>query len=145
MNRVYGVLFLALIVFLVITSLYVSNNGPMLLFTPGTAYTLMVLAVGLVILALPLAWAYPQRLVKRINPQDPFPQRMDQYRNALIIRFVIVATTGLLVSMLFLLTGDNNLIMILAIILLFFIISRPSPFKTEADLGLKEEERKQLL
>lgn len=144
LSRIYGILFISIIVVLVIASLIVSNKGHLLPADPNLYSILKFVAIGIAIIALPLAWAYPQNLIKKISEEWSLVEKMEKYRDALFFRFAVVESAAILVSILFLLIGDTDLMLVLAIILLFYILSRPTLFKAAADLELTEEEKKQL-
>jgi FtsH-binding integral membrane protein len=144
-HRIYGILFLTMIVFLVAASLIVSNMGPLLQEDPSMFHILKYIAIGVPIVAIPIAYSYPQKLISRISPELGFPEKLMEYEGALFIRFALVEGAAILVSIFFMLTGDTNLMMVLAIILLFFILSRPTPFKAATDLGLTEDEKAELM
>jgi hypothetical protein len=146
LNRIYGILFLFIIVLLVAASLIVSNLGHFLAETNNSiAYILKAIAIGITIVAIPVAWSYPQKLIKQINAGIPLEEKLVKYQNALLIRFVLAVFAASSVSAMFLFTGDTDLMLVLAIILLFSILSRPTTFKVAGDLNLDDEEKKQLL
>jgi predicted lysophospholipase L1 biosynthesis ABC-type transport system permease subunit len=143
-KRIYGILFVAIIISLLAASLYVSNIGPLLSYQPGLFYSLQVVAILGTLLVLLGAWFIPQRIIRKIDPSEDLEQKLARYFQALQMRFALVTGTALLVSIIFVLTADDNLMMILAIIILYYILSRPTVFKTVGDLKLDEEEKKQL-
>ncbi len=144
LTRVYWILFLTMVSFLIIASLLVSNTGPLTGQDPLIHQILKLLVIGFTVVIIPLAYSFPQRMIKKIGPEPGLPEKIGKYQQALIIRFALTEGVAFFAIIAFLLTGDNDLILLLAIILLFFVISRPNHFKTSHDLGLSELEKKQL-
>jgi hypothetical protein len=144
LTRVYWILFLMMISFLIVASLFVSNIGPLTGHDTLIHQILKLLVIGFTVVIIPVAHSVPQRMIKKIGPETSLGERLGKYQQALIIRFALTEGVAFFAIVSFLLTGDNDLILLLAIILLFFIISRPNNFKTSHDLGLSALEKKQL-
>jgi amino acid transporter len=145
LTKTYGTFFVAMIIFLVASSLILSSRGAL---SEGNGQMLVIqkaIAIGLAIIFIPLAYAYPQRQIRRIEHDWKLSLKITLYRQAVTLRLAIVASVFLINAIFFLVTGDNDLLMVLAIILVFFILSRPTPFRAATDLGLTEEEKLQLM
>lgn len=144
LTKVYWILFLSMVSFLIIASLLVSNTGPLAGQDPLMHQIFKLLVIGFTVVIIPLAHSVPQRMIKKIGPEAGLSEKIGKYQQALIIRFALTEGVAFFAIVAFLLTGDNDLILILAIILLFFVISRPNNFKTSHDLGLTELEKKEM-
>ncbi len=66
------------------------------------------------------------------------------YYKALLIRFALLASGIIIISLVFCFTADTNLVYIAAMGLVFFLIGKPNPFKISSDMELPDEEKKQL-
>jgi len=93
---------------------------------------------------IPLAYGYPQRMMRRVEPRWTLDLKIALYRRAVVLRLAMTASVFMMDALLFLATGDNDLLLLLAIILLFFILSRPTPFRAATDLGLSDGEKAEL-
>jgi hypothetical protein len=142
---IYMAMFLTLITYIVLSSLYISNVGPLLDFDPQLYYIIQVTLILLLIVLAPVSYAIPQRMINRMDITMDLENKLLAYRSAIMIRYIALNIAGLLVALAFLLTGNTNLILVQAIVLLFFIIYKPSPFRIAADLNLNDEEKQQLL
>lgn len=145
LTRIYGIFFLAMILFLVIASLMLSHRGPLSQTTDQLQVIQKAIAIGLAIVLLPLAYGYPQRQIRRIGQEWKLNLKINIYRQAVTLRLAIVASVFLINAIFFLVTGDNDLLMVLAITLVFFILNRPTPFRAATDMGLSDEEKMQLM
>jgi O-antigen/teichoic acid export membrane protein len=144
-NLVYKAFFLGMIVFLVTASLLVSNAGGIIEDDPLMAQTLKIIAIGMAVVLIPVAYSIPQKLIRKISKELSLEEKLTRYQSALIIRFALTEGLGILATIFFLLTADNDFLMLFAIILLFYIISRPTPFKAATDLELSEIEKHELM
>jgi tellurite resistance protein TehA-like permease len=145
LGRTYGTFFLAMIIFLVAASLLLSARGPLSDGPERLVLIQKVIGIGLAIVFIPLAYGYPQRQIRKVQPDWKLDLKVGIYRQAVVLRLAIVASVFLVNAIFFLVTGDNDLLLVLAIILVFFILSRPTPFRAAADMGLSEEEKLQLM
>ncbi len=143
--KIYGVIFIAIIVFIVSVSLYVSQLGSIIEPKSSSAFFMQLAAIVVLIAILPLGYIKSQRMIKNISPTLSLAEKLVPYRKALSFRFFSILVAAFVVSILFLFTGNTNLMLILAIILLFYIISKPNPFKTADDLNLPEKEKQRLM
>ena len=145
LTKTYSTFFLAMIFLLVAASLMLSAQGPLSDRFGEWQLVHKAIGIGLAIVFVPLAYGYPQKLIRRIEADWKLSLKVSLYRQAVILRLAIVASVFLINAVFFLITGDNDLIMVLAIILVFFILSRPTPFRAAADMGLSDEEKLQLM
>ncbi len=145
LNRLYSIIFFSYIIFLILSSLVVSNAGPLLQEDPGLFTIIKSIAIGFPIILIPIAYTWPQRKIKAIDESSPLEEKMIFYRKALSLRLLLILVVALAVSFIFMLIGDTNLIMVLAIVLLFLVLSRPTPFKVATDLGLSDQEKLELM
>lgn len=144
-TMVYRLLFLGMMVFLVIASLLVSKSGGFITDDPLMEQILKMIAIGLAVVIIPIAFSFPQKLIRKISKELSLEEKLSRYQSALIIRFALTEGIAIMAIVFFLLTADNDLLMLFAIILLFYIISRPTPFKAATDLELSEIEKHELL
>ncbi len=143
--KIYGIIFIAIIVSIVIASLYVSNSGSILQEKSPAAYFMQWIAIAATIGILPAGYISSQRSIKKIKTSISLSAKLLPYRKAMIFKFLSILSAAVLSSAFFLLTGNTNLMLILAIIILFYIISKPNPFKIADDLNLNEEEKQELM
>ncbi len=145
MNRMYNRIFFALIILLLFSSIYVSNVGAILAYDAVLFSYLQAVSIAITAIFLVFAYTWPQTGIKKI-PEDASPEdKLGQYREHMIHRLLLIGLAGLFTCLFFVLTANTNLMVVLAIILIFLILSRPTPFKTKADLALSEEEKKALM
>lgn len=142
---IYMAMFLTLITYIVLSSLYISNIGSLLDFDPQLYYIIQVVLILLLIVLAPVSYAIPQRMITRMDHTMDLENKLLAYRSAIMIRYIALNIAGMLVAVAFLLTGNTNLILVQAIVLLFFVIYKPSPFRIAADLNLNDAEKQQLL
>lgn len=142
---IYWAMFLSLVSYIVISSVYVSNRGPLFPMDPQMGYIITVVVSLLVIVLAPASYIISQNLIKKIDPMLVLEGKLLSYRTALFIRYIVMDLVGLLISLAFLATGNTNLILALAAVLLFFIIFKPTPFKIASDLDLDETDRQRIM
>lgn len=144
-NLIYKAFFAGMIAFLVIASLMVSKSGALVPEDPLMLQILKIIAIGLAVVFIPVAYSIPQRMIRKIGKELSFEEKLAKYQSALIIRFALTEGVAIMATLFFWLTADNDLLMVFAIILLFYIISRPTPFKAATDLELSEMEKNELM
>lgn len=144
-NKTYSMVFFALILLLLISSIYVSNLGAVLTYDAVLFTYLQAISIATTAIFLVFAYVYPQAKLKKIPPDSSLPDKMSRYRELITHRLILIGAAGLATCVFFILTADTNLMVVLAIILIFLILSRPTPFKVKADLALSEEEKKSLM
>lgn len=145
MNKRYSAAFFALILLLLVSSIYISNLGAVLTYDAVLFTYLQALSIAITAILLVFAYAYTQAQIKKIPSGDTLPDKIKKYKSAISYRIILIGLAGLTTCVFFVLTADTNLMVILSIILIFLILSRPTPFKTKADLSLSEEEKKALM
>ncbi len=145
MNRMYSRIFFALIILLLFSSIYVSNVGALLAYDAVLFSYLQAVSIAITAIFLVFAYAWPQAGIKKIPEEASLEDKLSPYREHIIRRLLLIGLAGLFVCLFFVLTADTNLMVVLAIILIFLILSRPTPFKTKADINLSEEEKKALM
>ena len=145
LGRLYGRLFLLLIAALVLSSLLISNIGPLLTYDPGVyaAMKTASIAVGAILLA--IAYISPQRQIRQIDQSASLAEKIELFRQAVIMRLLLITGAGVFTCLFFVLIADTDLILLLAIIIIFLVLARPTPFKTAGDLKLNEEEKNTLM
>ena len=142
--RAYGAFFLTMVLVLVAVSLVLSARGPLSGAGDPQPGIQKGVAIALAIVIIPLAYGYPQKMMRRVEPRWTLDLKVALYRRAVVLRLAMTASVFLVNAFLFLATGDNDLLLLLAIILLFFILSRPTPFRAATDLGLSDGEKAEL-
>ncbi len=145
LNRLYGRLFLLLIAALVASSLLVSNTGPLLAYDPAFYAAMKTASIAVGAILLMIAYITPQRQIRRIDSSASLSEKIGVFRQATILRLLLLAGAGISTCIFFILTADTDLILLLAIIIIFLILARPTPFKTATDLKLNEEEKNTLM
>ncbi len=145
MNRMYSTVFFALIILLLISSIYVSNLGAILGYDAVLFSYLQAVSIAITAIFLVFAYAWPQAGIKKIPEDALLEDKLHQYHEFINKRLLFIGLAGLFTCLFFVLTADTNLMVVLAIILIFLILSRPTPFKTKADINLSEEEKKALM
>ncbi len=141
----YWFMLLSLVTFIIVSSVYVSNMGFLLLPDLQTFYIVNIFLILILIVLAPVSYIVPQRHISTIDRALPLDERLLLYRTAMFIRFLTMTVAGIFVALGFMLTGQTNLIFIQVIVLLFYFIYKPSPFKIASDLDLNEKEKQQLM
>lgn len=141
MNRMYSRIFFALIILLLLSSIYVSNIGAILTYDAVLFSYLQAVSIAITAIFLVFAYAWPQARIKKIPADASLEDKLSQYQEPIIKRLMLIGLAGVFVCLFFILTADTNLMVVLAIILIFLILSRPTPYKTKADINLSEEEK----
>ncbi len=144
-NRMYSRIFFALIILLLLSSIYVSNVGAILTYDAVLFSYLQAVSIAITAIFLVFAYAWPQARIKKIPTEAPLMDKLNQYQEPIIHRLMLIGLAGLFTCLFFVLTADTNLMVVLAIIMIFLILSRPTPFKVKADIALNEEEKKELM
>ncbi len=141
----YWGMFLSLIVYILVSSIYVSNAGAVGNLDPQINYIIATLLIFSLIVLAPVSYLLPQRQIAKIDSGLFLAEKLLFYRKAMFVRFLTMNAAGFLVALGFLITGSTNFILVEVIVLLFFIIYKPSPFKIAADLELNEREKEKLM
>jgi hypothetical protein len=143
-NLIYWAIFLGMVMFIVISAIYVSNMGPLVESDMNMHWKISsIMMISLIIIG-PFSWIIPNKLIRRIDPNLELTGKLVAWRTAMLIRLSIMETAGVIVCLGFMATGNTDLILILAMVMLFFMIYKPNTYRIAADLGLTPEE-KQLL
>jgi hypothetical protein len=141
----YWAMLLGLVTFIVVTSLFVSNVGEIIISDPHTAFILKTVLILILIAIAPISYLVPQRQINRIEKDQKLTAKLAAYHRASLIRFALMNSSGILIALGFMLTANTNLIFLQAVVILFFLIYKPSPFKIASDLELDEKERQQIM
>jgi hypothetical protein len=145
MSVTYTAFFVSVIIAIVISSVIVNKSGPILQDADREfAEIIKYIALFVFLLHIPLAYIIPQKAIKKIDKTIPLSEKLLLYNKSLIIRFALLSSAVIFVSVVFCLIADTNLIYIAAMGLVFFLIGKPNPFKTASDLELSDDEKKQL-
>ncbi|TVQ87833.1 MAG: hypothetical protein EA393_09910 [Bacteroidetes bacterium] len=142
---IYWAMLLGLVTFIVVTSLFVSNVGEVIISDPQTAFILKTVLILTLIVIAPISYLVPQRKINRIKKDQKLNVKLAAYHMASLIRFVLMNSAGILIALGFMLTANTNLIFLQAVVILFFLIYKPSPFKIASDMDLDEKERQQIM
>ncbi len=145
LNRLYGRLFLLLIAALVLSSLLISNIGPLLTYNPGIYAAIKTASIAVGAILLVIAYITPQRQIRQIDPSASLAEKVELFRQAVILRLLLITGAGVFTCLFFILIADTDLILLLAIIIIFLVLARPTPFKTAGDLKLNDEEKNTLM
>ncbi len=145
MNRLYGQLFLFLIAALVFSSLLISNIGPLLIYNPGVYAAIKTASIAVGAILMVIAYVTPQRQIREIDPSASLAEKIELFRQAVILRLLLITGAGAFTCLFFILIADTDLILLLAIIIIFLVLARPTPFKTAGDLKLNDEEKNTLM
>ncbi len=143
--KIYGIIFLIIIVCIVSVSLYVSNLGSIIETKASFDFFMQLSAIIVTIAVIPMGYKSSQRMIKNINSALSLTEKLLPYRKAMYFKFSSILFAAFMVSLFFLLTGNTNLMLILAIILLFYLVSKPNPLRTADDLNLGTEDKHSLM
>lgn len=142
---IYWAMLLGLVTFIVVTSLFVSNVGEVIISDPHTAYILKTVLIFILIVIAPISYLLPQKQINNIDKEQKLTVKLAAYHTASLIRFALMNSAGIFIALGFMLTANTNLIFLQAVVILFFLIYKPSPFKIASDLELDQNERQQIM
>ena len=144
LNISYSAFFFLTVFAILIASLIVNQMGHVLEPDRELFEILKYLSFISFLIHVPLAYILPQKAIKKIDRDAILEQKLVLYHKALFLRYAILASAVMFVSVIFCLTADTSLIYIAAMGLIFFLIGKPNPFKTASDLKLSDEDKQEL-
>lgn len=143
-NITYSAFFFFVILVILISSVIVNNYGTITRADKELAEMLKYISFLSFLIHVPLAYIMPQRAIKKIDKELTLKEKLILYHKAVFLRFAILSSAVIFISVIFCIIADTNLVYVAAMGLVFFLIGKPNPFKTASDLGLSDEEKQQL-
>lgn len=144
LQRIYTFMFLSSLSLAGVGSLVVSRLGDTYQFGSTFATLASYVAIGMVLILIPLSQALPQRRIAILNRQNPLEILLEHYSKAIILRFALIQVALLFAISGFVVTKNTDMLLLVAIGLLFLTLNRPSRFKVAKELKLTSEDEARL-
>ena len=111
---------------------------------PNASLVFSYISIALPLVLFLLSHLLPQRRLNRMNSAIDLVSKLENYKKACMIRFVLLADAAFIATLGFFITGNTDKFFLVAIALLLFILNRPSRFKIISDLNLDSTQAEEL-
>ena len=103
--------------------------------------TMLLIFPIIAISALSMVRIIPQKMIDAAKKESRLLSKLEKYRSALMIKYVLIEGPAMFGIIFFLSTKNAAFIAIAGVLVAFYILQRPTKEKVESELELRGEER----